>query len=69
MRPRLAGLLLGERTSMRPRRAGLLMTAIAFARSERGQRMIRPAREKYDTAENRARARQALSGRRGAPPR
>ncbi len=54
---------------MRPRRAGLLMTAIAFARSERGRRMIDQARQKYDTPPNRARARGALRGRRDLGPR
>ncbi|MDT7570296.1 MAG: hypothetical protein QOE05_470 [Actinomycetota bacterium] len=47
------------------RRAGLIGAAISFARSERGQRMIRDAREKYDTPANRAKARDALSGLRG----
>ena len=37
---------------------GLLVT---FARSPQGQRMIREARRKYDTPENRARAKQAVS--------
>jgi hypothetical protein len=36
---------------------------VTFARSERGQRMIREARQKYDTPENRQRAREALRGR------
>lgn len=50
---------------MRLRRAGLIGAAIAFARSERGQQLIRDAREKYDTPANRAKAREALSGLRG----
>lgn len=54
---------------MRPRRAGLLMSAIAFARSERGRRMIDEARQKYDTPENRARVQGALRGRRDRGPR
>ena len=37
---------------------GLLVT---FARSPQGQRMIREARRKYDTPENRARAKQAVA--------
>jgi len=35
--------------------------AVTFARSERGQRMIREAKAKYDTPENRAKAREVLS--------
>jgi hypothetical protein len=35
--------------------------AISFARSERGQRMINQARQKYDTPANRAKARDAVS--------
>jgi hypothetical protein len=53
----------GDEEGMRLRRAGLLGMAISFARSERGQRMIRDARDKYDTPANRAKAREALSGR------
>ena len=49
---------------MRLRRAGLLGAAIAFARSERGQRAIRQLRDKYDTPANRAKARDLL-GKRG----
>jgi hypothetical protein len=46
---------------------GLLGAAISFARSERGQRMIRQARQKYDTPANRAKLRETLSrGRRPA---
>ena len=50
---------------MRLRRLGLLGAAVTFARSERGQRMIQQAREKYDTPENRAKARETLAGLRG----
>lgn len=39
---------------MRRGRAGLLMAAVSFARSERGQRILRQARDKVDTPENRA---------------
>ncbi|HET7312609.1 MAG TPA: hypothetical protein VFJ17_14930 [Mycobacteriales bacterium] len=45
---------------MRKRRLGLLASAVAFARSERGQRMIADARRKYDTPANRARVGQAI---------
>jgi hypothetical protein len=55
----------GHMTLMRLRRAGLIGAAITFARSERGQQLIRDAREKYDTPANRAKAREALSGLRG----
>ena len=47
---------------MRLRRLGLIGAAVTFARSERGQQLIRQARERYDTPENRAKARQALVG-------
>ena len=50
---------------MRLGRAGLIGAAVTFARSERGQRMIREARQKYDTPANRAKAQDALSGLRG----
>ncbi|MCU1591314.1 MAG: hypothetical protein JWP11_2570 [Frankiales bacterium] len=50
---------------MRLRRAGLIGLAISFARSERGQQMIRQTRERYDTPANRAKAREALNGLRG----
>ena len=50
---------------MRMRRAGLIGAAITFARSERGQRLMRDARDKYDTPANRAKAREALAGLRG----
>jgi len=46
---------------MRMKRLGLIASAVAFARSERGQRMIADARRKYDTPENRAKARQAVA--------
>jgi hypothetical protein len=46
---------------MRLRRLGMLGAAITFARSERGQQMIRQTRAKYDTPENRAKAREALA--------
>lgn len=39
--------------------------AISFARSPAGQRMIRQAREKYDTPQNRAKLRQTVSDLRG----
>lgn len=48
---------------MNLKRAGLLGMAVSFARSERGQRMIREARAKYDTPENRAKVRQVVSRR------
>jgi hypothetical protein len=51
---------------MRLRRLGLLGAAVSFARSERGQRMIREARAKYDTPENRAKARQAIANLRSS---
>jgi hypothetical protein len=38
------------------------MTAIAFARSERGQHLIDQARQRYDTPANRARVRSTLQG-------
>ena len=50
---------------MRLRRLGLIAGAVTFARSERGQRLIRQAREKYNTPENRAKAREAVAGLRG----
>lgn len=34
---------------------------ISFARSPAGQRMIRQARERYDTPQNRAKLREALN--------
>lgn len=51
---------------MRLKRAGLLGAAVTFARSERGQRMIRDAKTKYDTPENRAKARELLSRKQAA---
>ena len=53
---------------MRLKRAGLIGAAITFARSERGQRLIRDAREKYDTPANRAKARETLTNLRGRRP-
>lgn len=50
------------------RRIGLLGAAISFARSERGRQMIRQARAKYDTPENRARVREAFANRRSTHP-
>lgn len=43
-------------------RAGLIGAAMAFARSPQGQRMIREARRRYDTPENRALLRQKVAG-------
>jgi hypothetical protein len=51
---------------MNLKRVGLLGMAISFARSERGQRMIREARAKYDTPANRDKVREALGRRRAA---
>jgi hypothetical protein len=55
------------------RRAGLLGAAIAFVRSERGQRMIADARRKYDTPANRAKLTDTVANLRsraagGRPP-
>jgi hypothetical protein len=47
------------------RRLGLLASAVAFARSERGQQLIAEARRKYDTPANRAKVNQAIGGLRG----
>ena len=41
-------------------RAGLVGAAVAFLRSPQGQRLVREARRRYDTPENRARLRQAV---------
>ncbi len=51
-------------------RAGLLGMAMAFARSPQGQRMIREARRRYDTPENRALLRSKVAGLRSGrrPP-
>ena len=43
-------------------RAGLLGAAMAFARSPQGQRMIREARRRYDTPQNRALLREKVAG-------
>ena len=48
------------------RRLGLIASAVAFARSERGQRMIADARRKYDTPENRAKLSQAVGNLRSS---
>lgn len=45
---------------MRMRRMGLVGAALAFARSQRGQRIIDDARRRYDTPENRAKVREAF---------
>ena len=50
-------------------RAGLIGAALTFARSPQGQRMIREARRRFDTPENRARLRETVAGaRRRRPP-
>jgi hypothetical protein len=46
------------------RRLGLLASAVAFARSERGQRLIADARRKYDTPEHRAKLNEAVANMR-----
>ena len=51
---------------MRLRRLGLITAAVTFARSERGQRLIKQARERYDTPENRAKVREAVAGARNS---
>jgi hypothetical protein len=43
-------------------RAGLVGAAMAFLQSPQGQRMIREARRRYDTPENRALLRQKVAG-------
>ena len=40
----------------------MIGVALTFARSERGQRLIQQARERYDTPENRAKIREAVAG-------
>src|SRR3954470_19751052 len=58
----VAGRQSGEISFMpRLRRLGMLAAAVSFARSERGQRLIKETRAKYDTPENRAKARQMLA--------
>jgi len=59
----------GDLVPMRLGRVGIIGAAVSFAQSERGQRMIREARQKYDTPENRAKAKDTLSGLRGRPRR
>jgi len=54
---------------MRLRRLGLIAAAVTFARSERGQKVIQQARQKYDTPENRAKVREAVAGARSSKPR
>ncbi len=49
----------------RTSRAGLIGAAMAFARSPQGQRLIREARRRYDTPQNRALLRQKLAALRG----
>jgi hypothetical protein len=49
------------------RKLGLITAAVAFARSDRGQRMIADARRKYDTPENRAKVSQAIGSIRNRP--
>jgi hypothetical protein len=49
---------------MRLRRLGLIGAASTFARSERGQKLIQQAREKYDTPENRAKVRETVASAR-----
>ena len=45
----------------RMRRLGMVMPAVSFVRSERGQQLIKQARAKYDTPQNRAKARQVVA--------
>ena len=47
-------------------RAGLLGMALAFAQSPQGQRMIREARRRYDTPQNRDLLRQKVAGLRSS---
>jgi len=53
---------------MRVKRLTLLASAIAFARSEQGQRLIADARRRYDTPENRAKVNEAIAKFRNRPP-
>jgi hypothetical protein len=39
----------------------MVAAAVSFIRSERGQKLIKQARAKYDTPQNRARARQVVT--------
>jgi len=50
------------------RRLGLLASAVAFARSEQGQRLIADARRRYDTPENRAKLNDVAAKLRNRPP-
>ena len=61
----IAKVELGEENAMRMKRAGLLGAAIAFGQSERGQRLVREVKAKYDTPANRSKARDTLAGLRG----
>ena len=47
-------------------RAGLLGMALAFAQSPQGQRMIREARRRYDTPQNRDLLKQKVAGLRSS---
>jgi len=48
------------------RKMWVVGAAIAFARSERGQRLIADARRKYDTPANRAKVSEALANLRNS---
>jgi hypothetical protein len=50
------------------KRLGLIASAVTFARSERGKRMIADARRKYDTPANRAKVKEAVGNLRGSRP-
>jgi hypothetical protein len=52
---------------MRMGRMGMLAAAVAFARSERGQKFIAGARRKYDTPANRAKLTGAIGDLRNRP--
>lgn len=56
----------GDTQRMRLRRLGLLGAAVTFARSERGQQLLREARQKYDTPANRAKVQDTLAGLKGS---
>jgi hypothetical protein len=53
---------------MRLGRLGLVGAAISFARSRQGQQLIRQARERLDTPQNRAKVRQTVESLRGHRP-